>query len=81
MKGNSFPLCDGARVLEEISYLIAQYERAAVNARSAEFDGVEIHAANGHLIDHSSRAAPTDAPMPMAARSLTGRGCWKRPKP
>ncbi len=40
-----------ALVLDEIPYLISQYERAAVNAQSAEFDGVEIHAANGYLID------------------------------
>jgi N-ethylmaleimide reductase len=40
-----------ALVPDEIPYLIAQYERAAVNAQSAEFDGVEIHAANGYLID------------------------------
>jgi N-ethylmaleimide reductase len=40
-----------ALVLDEIPYLIAQFKRAAVNAQSAEFDGVEIHAANGYLID------------------------------
>jgi putative intracellular protease/amidase len=32
-------------------YLIRQYERAAKNAAAAEFDGIEIHAANGYLID------------------------------
>lgn len=36
---------------EEMPYLIAQYERAAGNAKSAEFDGIEIHGANGYLID------------------------------
>jgi N-ethylmaleimide reductase len=40
-----------ALVLEEMPYLIAQYQRAAVNAQSAKFDGIEIHAANGYLID------------------------------
>jgi N-ethylmaleimide reductase len=40
-----------ALVLEEMPYLIAQYERAATNAQLAGFDGVEIHAANGYLID------------------------------
>ncbi|OSJ30381.1 alkene reductase [Bradyrhizobium japonicum] len=37
--------------LEEMPYLIKQYERAARNAAAAEFDGIEIHAANGYLID------------------------------
>src|ERR1700726_2617839 len=37
--------------IEEMPYIVAQYERAAVNAQAADFDGVEIHAANGYLLD------------------------------
>jgi N-ethylmaleimide reductase len=37
--------------IEEMPYIVAQYERAARNARAAEFDGVEVHAANGYLLD------------------------------
>jgi 2,4-dienoyl-CoA reductase-like NADH-dependent reductase (Old Yellow Enzyme family) len=40
-----------ALTFEEIPYLIGQYERAARNTEAADFDGVEIHAANGYLID------------------------------
>src|SRR5258705_906507 len=40
-----------ALIIEEIPYLVGQYERAAKNARAADFDGVEIHAANGYLLD------------------------------
>jgi N-ethylmaleimide reductase len=40
-----------ALVSEEMPYLIRQYERAAKNAIQAGFDGVEIHGANGYLID------------------------------
>lgn len=36
---------------DEIPEIVAQYRRAAENARRAGFDGVEIHAANGYLID------------------------------
>ncbi|WP_460448754.1 alkene reductase [Alsobacter sp. SYSU BS001988] len=37
--------------LEEMPYVVGQYERAARNAQAADFDGVEIHAANGYLLD------------------------------
>lgn len=40
-----------ALTLEEMPYIVAQYERAARNAHSADFDGIEIHAANGYLLD------------------------------
>lgn len=36
---------------EEISQLVADYAQAAENAIEAGFDGVEIHGANGYLID------------------------------
>ena len=39
-----------ALLLEEIPTIIADYRRAAKNAIDAGFDGVEIHAANGYLI-------------------------------
>lgn len=37
--------------INEMPYVVAQYERAARNAQAADFDGVEIHAANGYLLD------------------------------
>jgi N-ethylmaleimide reductase len=37
--------------LEEMPYLVDQYVRAAKNALAAGFDGIEVHAANGYLID------------------------------
>src|SRR5579883_131039 len=36
---------------EEMPYLVQQYVRAARNAVAADFDGVELHGANGYLID------------------------------
>ncbi|EPX60693.1 N-ethylmaleimide reductase [Cystobacter fuscus DSM 2262] len=41
--------------LEEIPGLIEDYRRAASNAMKAGFDGVQLHAANGYLIDQFLR--------------------------
>jgi N-ethylmaleimide reductase len=41
------------RALErsEISGIVADYKKAAENAKAAGFDGVEVHSANGYLLD------------------------------
>ena len=41
--------------LDEIPRLIDDYAKAARNAREAGFDGVELHGANGYLIDQFLR--------------------------
>jgi N-ethylmaleimide reductase len=38
-------------LIEEIPFIVGEYKRAAEFAKQAGFDGVEIHAANGYLID------------------------------
>jgi len=40
-----------ALLLEEIPGVIESYRKGAENAKAAGFDGVEIHGANGYLID------------------------------
>lgn len=40
---------------DEIPRLLADYQRAAENAMAAGFDGVQLHAANGYLIDQFLR--------------------------
>jgi N-ethylmaleimide reductase len=37
--------------VDEIPGIIADYVQAAANALKADFDGIEVHAANGYLID------------------------------
>lgn len=41
---------------DEIPGIVEQYRRGAENARNAGFDGVEIHAANGYLLDQFIRS-------------------------
>jgi len=45
-----------ALALTEISHTVVDYLRGAANAKAAGFDGVEIHAANGYLIDQFLRS-------------------------
>ncbi len=37
--------------ISEIQVIVEQYRQAAIRAKAAGFDGVELHAANGYLID------------------------------
>jgi N-ethylmaleimide reductase len=50
----SFPVPRVLR-LDEIAPRVAEFARAAANSRRAGFDGVEVHAANGFLIDQFLR--------------------------
>lgn len=54
---SGFQSCPIPRALDtaEISQIVDQYRLAARNALAAGFDGVEIHAANGYLIDQFLR--------------------------
>ncbi len=44
-----------ALALDELPGIVADYRRAAQHARAAGFDGVEIHSANGYLLDQFLR--------------------------
>lgn len=54
---NGFVETSAPRALElsEIPALVEDYSRAAANAVKAGFDGVEVHAANGYLLDQFLR--------------------------
>ena len=69
------------RALEtaEIAGIIEQYHAAALNAKKASFDGVELMAANGHLIDQFLQDNSNKRTDRYVARSKTVRGsCSKR---
>lgn len=54
--------CPTPRALEtvEIPQIVADYGAAAANAKQAGFDGVEVHAANGYLIDEFLRTSSNE---------------------
>ena len=65
-----------ALALDELPGIVNDYRQAALNARAAGFDGVEVHAANGYLLDQFLRSGSnhrTDAyggSIPNRARLL-----------
>ena len=62
---------------DEIAGIVAQYRQAALRAREAGFDGVEIHGANGYLVDQflqdgtNRRTDRYGGPIENRARFLT----------
>lgn len=46
-----------AATLDDIARIIDDYGKAAQNAREAGFDGVQLHGANGYLVDQFLRAS------------------------
>ena len=57
-----FAPCSPPRALAtaEIAGVVADYRKAALNAIEAGFDGVEVHGANGYLIDQFLRDSIND---------------------
>lgn len=61
---------------EEISGVVADFAQGARNAKEAGFDGVEVHGANGYLIDQflqdgaNKRTDQYGGPIPNRARLL-----------
>jgi N-ethylmaleimide reductase len=54
-KGKEDMVTPRALELAELPGIVADYKRAAQNAKTAGFDGIEIHSANGYLIDQFLR--------------------------
>ena len=61
---------------DEIPGIIAGFKKAAENAKAAGFDGVEVHGANGYLLDEflrdgaNKRTGPYGGPIGNRARLL-----------
>ncbi|MBU3664704.1 MAG: alkene reductase [Chthoniobacterales bacterium] len=61
---------------DEIPGIVEGFKKAAANAKAAGFDGVEVHGANGYLLDEflrdgaNKRTGPYGGPIPNRARLL-----------
>lgn len=61
---------------DELPGIVAGFARAAENAKAAGFDGVEVHGANGYLLDEflrdgaNQRSGPYGGPVENRARLL-----------
>jgi N-ethylmaleimide reductase len=55
--GKSFVPTSTPRALDisEMARIVDDYRKAAINAKNAGFDGIELHAANGYLLDQFLR--------------------------
>jgi N-ethylmaleimide reductase len=63
---------------DEVAGIVDDYRRGAQNVRDAGFDGVEIHAANGYLIDQFCATRPIGELTGTAAASRTARASCTR---
>jgi N-ethylmaleimide reductase len=54
-KGPQTMVTPRALALSELPGIVEQFKRGAENAQAAGFDGVEIHGANGYLLDQFTR--------------------------
>jgi N-ethylmaleimide reductase len=55
VRGRSRIVTPRALETHELAGIVAQFRRAAENAKAAGFDGVELHGANGYLLDQFLR--------------------------
>jgi N-ethylmaleimide reductase len=62
-----------ALATEEIPRIVEDFARAAANALAAGFDGVEIHGANGYLIEQFLNPQVNDRSDRYAAKTLEDR--------
>jgi len=72
-QGNPTPFeIPRALEVDEIGAIAADFAQAARNAREAGFDGVEVHGANGYLIDQFLRTS-SNARMDHYGGSIENR--------
>jgi N-ethylmaleimide reductase len=75
--GNTAPhVVPRALADEELPGIVAGFRAAAAHAKDAGFDGIEVHGANGYLLDEflrdgaNHRQGPYGGPLPHRARLL-----------
>ena len=63
--------------IAQIPGVIDEYRRAAVRAKAARFDGVELHAANGYLPDQFLQDGSNKCTDAAEASRTDPASCWK----
>jgi N-ethylmaleimide reductase len=61
---------------EELPAIVAGFREAARNATATGFDGVEVHGANGYLLDAFLRDGSNYRSGPYGGRSATAPACY-----
>jgi N-ethylmaleimide reductase len=74
-KGPQQMVTPRALTLAELPGIVKQFRRAAENAKKAGFDGVELHGANGYLLDQFLRNGTNRRTDAYGGQSKTVRGC------
>jgi N-ethylmaleimide reductase len=66
-------LCPACSTTVKLPAIVAGFRQAAENAKAAGFDGVEVHGANGYLLDQFLRDGSNKRERPLRRQPIEHR--------